>query len=331
MISRVAEHCFWMHRYVERAENMARLLQVNRNFVLDVNVPRAERWLPVVVVSGEQERFGELYTEEMTNDGELVEEYLTWNEDNPVSLLSSLRWARENARTIREVISLEMWRALNSTYRWMVDGEGRRLYQSERDEFYDRVRSSAALFDGVFHNTILHTEPYYFMLLGIYLERAGQTARILDVKHHQVNRDGAASAVDSARSLALLRSCSATEPFFKHVRAAPSGKTIAPFLVLEERFPRSVLHCLARARACLTDIRGFTQRAAPTRSAQLLDAVVGSLRAHTAGSLFETGLHTELTRVIDTAAEICSAFREDYFDPSFTSASPTLGVQSQKQ
>ena len=330
MISRVAENCFWMHRYVERAENTARLLHVNRNFVLDVNVPQEHRWHPVVVVSGEQDRFPELFSEEAAHDGEIVQEYLTWNEDNPVSVMSSIRWARENARTIREVVSLEMWQSINGTYHWMRGGEGRHLYQSDRDDFYDRVKEATAHFDGVFHNTILHEEPYHFMLLGMFIERAGQIARILDVKHHIVtsSANGGESAVEAAAGLALLRSCSATESYFKRVRAAPSGRTIAPFIVLEERFPRSVLHCLLRARACLAEIRGFTRRDHMTRSAEMLEDLVASLRAHDAGSLMDAGIHAELTRVIDQTAEVCAAIHEDYFDPSFASASQTGRVES---
>lgn len=329
MISRVAENCFWMHRYVERAENTARLLHVNRNFVLDVNVPLEQRWQPVIVVSGEQDRFPELYSEEAASDGEIVQEYLTWNENNPVSILSSIRWARENARTIREVISLEMWQSINATYHWLAGGEGRLEYQSDRDDFYDRIKECTAHFDGVFHNTILHEEPYYFMLLGMFIERAGQIARIIDVKHHTVgNGQKGESAVEAAHGLALLRSCSATESFFKRVRAAPSGRTIAPFVILEERFPRSVLHCLARARACLTEIRGFTRRAEPTPSADMLEALVDSVRRHDAGSLHAAGVHQELTRVIEATSEVCAAIHEDYFDPSFSSASQSGRVES---
>ncbi len=330
MISRVAENCFWMHRYVERAENMARLLHVNRNFVLDVNVPVEHRWHPVIVVSGEQDRFPELLSEEAADDGEIVQEYLTWNEDNPVSIMSSIRWARENARTIREVISLEMWQSLNASYHWMRGGDGRQSYQADRDEFFDRVKEATAHFDGVFHNTILHEEPYYFMLLGMYLERAGQTARIIDVKHHMVTHsgNGGETAVEAAHGLALLRSCSATESYFKRIRRPPSGATIAPFIVLEERFPRSVLHCLARAQACLGEIRSFTRRSDDARSSAGLDALVASLRAHDADSFMGAGVHAELTRVIDATAEVCAAIHEDYFDPTFASASQSGLVES---
>ena len=107
MICRVAESCFWMHRYVERAENLSRLLKVNRSFLLDVPEGVADRWFPLIIVSGEQELFGEIHPPSAGDDGEIVEAYLTWEERSPVSVITSLRWARENARTTREVISLD--------------------------------------------------------------------------------------------------------------------------------------------------------------------------------------------------------------------------------
>lgn len=330
MISRVAEQCFWLHRYVERAENTARLLGVNRSFLLDVRLPARDRWAPVIVVSGEQARFADLFDEaDAANDDEVVQEYLTWNEDNPVSIASSVRWARENARVLREVISLEMWQSLNGTYHWLRGGEGHRLYADDRDEFYDHVKNAIAQFDGILHNTILHEEAYHFMLLGLYLERAGQTARIIDVKHHQIGDGTSAgeSAVEAAHALSLLRSCSATESYFKRVRAAPSGRTIAPFLVLEQRFPRSVLHGLARARDCVAAIRRFSGRTTPTQSAELLEALVTSVERHDADSLLAAGIHEELTRIVDTVAEVCNAIHIDYFDPAL-SASQSAALQS---
>ena len=127
MISRVAESCFWLNRYVERVEVLARMLGVNFALQLDLELPKAERWRPLVVVCGQEADFLKRTEPDRADDPELVQEYLTWNEDNPSSLWSSLRAARENARTIRETISLEIWETLNDLWVWLGERGARRL------------------------------------------------------------------------------------------------------------------------------------------------------------------------------------------------------------
>lgn len=317
MISRVAESCFWLSRYVERADNTSRIASVNHAFVLDVDLPAREQWWPIVVVAGEQERIRGHVPEESLYDGEQVLEYLTWSEDNPVSLASSVHWARENARTIREVVSLEMWESLNAFFHWLRGGPGRRLYDEDPEAFFTRVREQAAAFQGTAQSTMLHEEAFDFMRLGMLLERAGWTARILDVKHHRLGLDGAhaeESPVEAAHAIALLRSCSAIDPFFRRVHGAPTGRRVVEFLVSTKSFPRSVLHCLDRAWR-------FVQRVQPAsgttgeRSEKLLRALVQDLRGLSVEDLFERGLHDELTRIIDTTSEVCQAVHADYFAP----------------
>ncbi|WP_428264696.1 alpha-E domain-containing protein [Haliangium sp.] len=324
MISRVAESCLWLFRYIERAENMARLLRVNRSFVLDVHLPARDRWRPVIVVSGEEKRYVDRFSVEAGFDGAQVQDYLTWDEDNPVSIFSSVKWARENARTIREVISLEMWEALNGLWHWLRSSEGRAAYGEDREAFYRYVQEQSQLLQGVCHNTVLHEQPFDFMRLGMLLERAGQTARIIDVEHHLLGEAPASngeSALEAAQWLALLRMCSATEPFFKRMRRPPQGRAVIAFLVLEPRFPRSVLHCLDRAWNFARRIAADTGRQDALASTALLAALVESVRAHTPATLFERGVHTELTRIIDQTAEVCAAVHGDYFNPTFDALS----------
>jgi len=315
MISRVAESCFWLNRYVERAESTSRLLSVNRAFELDVDLPERERWWPIVVVAGEQDRIKEHLSGDDLHASEAVQEYLTWSEDNPVSIASSAYWARENARTIREVISLEMWEILNAFWHWLRGGAGRRMYRDDRESFYRYVRERSVLFLGSSHGTMLHEEPFDFMRLGMLLERAGWTARILDVKHHIVALgadSGPESPLETAQAIALLRSCSATDSFFKQVQSAPTGRRVVEFLLKAENLPRSVLHCLDRAW-------NFMRRVQPAsgvtgeRSARMLSALLEDLRGLSAEEIFARGLHEELTRIIDTTAEVCAAVQEDYF------------------
>jgi uncharacterized alpha-E superfamily protein len=317
LISRVAESCFWLSRYVERTENCARLLSVNRSFVLDVDLAPAERWWPIVVVAGEQDRIKEHLPAESFHDDEQMQEYLTWSEDNPISLLSSVQWARENARTIREVISLEMWQTLNSFWHWLSGGKGRRMYRRDPEAFYRHVREQSALFQGTAQQTMLHETAYDFMRLGMLLERAGWTARILDVKHHLAGAThdaGQESPLEAAHAIALLRSCSATDPFFRQVQAAPTGQRVVTFLLEEDAFPRSVVHCLDRAWRFLQRVRPEHGKTG-AESAALLSGLLEELRGREAGELFELDLHVQLTHIIDRTADVCDAIRRDYFAP----------------
>lgn len=327
MISRVASNCFWMHRYVERVENMARMLQVNFAFVLDVSLPAVERWKPFIIVSGEEQRFRELIGEDGFADGEKVQAYLTWDERCPVSIYTSLHWARENARTIRETISLEMWESMNEFWLWMKEGRAREDYERDRYSFYTKVKERCQLFHGICHNTILNAEPFDFMRLGMLLERASQTARILDVKYHAFGTEAAReeSASEVAQWLALLKSCAASEAFLKMNRNVLTGPAVASFLILQDKFPRSVMHCLTRAQRFLNRVGDPLALDRPKTAANQLAALLQHVAPLTIDRILEAGLHKELTGIVNRVADICTAIHVDYFDP------PMSVLQSQSQ
>lgn len=321
MIARVAESCFWLHRYVERVDNTARLLGVNFAFLLDVPGAAVERWRPLLVVAGVEQPYIARYGAGLLDDGDRVQDYLVWDESNPVSVANSLHYARENARTIRETLSLEAWAALNRFWLWLQAPETRELYRDERPVFYERIRESCHLFHGVCGDTLLHEEPFEFMRLGMFLERAAQTARILDTKYHSIGptgEDGETSA-EVAEWLAILRSCSAYEPYFKRVDGPLSGRAVAEFLLLDPSFPRSVLHCLLRAWNFLELIGQDRPEAIGRRSAGLLIDLLTRLRQTSIQQVLEGGLHATLTDVVDQLAVICNAVEEDYFRGTFSS------------
>src|SRR5438034_1228907 len=133
MISRVAELCFWMSRYLERSENTARVLDVNRTLLLDFDVPAEQQWKPLLIISG-------IHDFADSANAEAVQHHLTWDEENPCSIVSSLAYARENARIIREVISGDMWERINFYYLWMHEPMARVMYDYDRNEFYSRIK-----------------------------------------------------------------------------------------------------------------------------------------------------------------------------------------------
>ncbi|HET8723059.1 MAG TPA: alpha-E domain-containing protein [Anaeromyxobacteraceae bacterium] len=303
MISRVADHCFWLGRYLERAESTARVLGVTRNLALDVGLNPRHVWLPVIIVSGEEERYASA-RQGRPDDGERVQDYMTWDEENPSSIRRSLGAARDNARSIREVVSLETWEALNALYLWMGSPRARTEWREDRHAFYRRIRTSVQSLQGIVRGTMLFDDAMHFMLLGTMLERAGQTARILDVHHHAFRALGSHEVIETALWLALLRACSGFEPFMKVHRGRVSADAVARFLVLEPLFPRSVRFALRAAVSRFERLRPPAEASLPGAvSAERLRAL--ALWVAGLESDFDVaGLHAILTRVVDETAAI---------------------------
>ncbi len=332
MISRVAESCFWLNRHLERVEVLARILDVNLAFQLDVDLRDAERWRPIVVVSGQELDYLERTPSGQIDDPEVAQEYLAWSADNPSSLVSSLESARENARTIRETISLEMWESLNDLWLWTRERDARRLYGSDRHAFYVQLRDRCQLLHGIAESTLLHEEPFWFMRLGTTLERASQTARMLDLKYHSIGpRVGEIEMpAEAAQWLATLRFCCAIEPFFKRDFEELSGQAIAHFLLFDPGFPRSVLCTLQRATNLLIMIR---QGSGPVgeRTGEMLGGMLRRLEAMSGEGTAGDDLHATLTWVVQTTAEVCDAVRTDFFDPAPVAPRRRPGTAAQTQ
>jgi uncharacterized alpha-E superfamily protein len=311
VISRVADHLFWLGRYLERAESAARVCLVTRNLALDGELEPRHAWQPAVIVSGEEEAFRGRHGDEAFSDGEKVQAWLTWEETNLSSLQRTVSAVRDNARSIREVLSLETWEAVNELHLWMR-GAGQDAWLDDRHGFYRAIRQASQLCLGVVHGTMLHDDAFDFIMLGVMLERAGQTARILDVHHHALSHLETHRVVEMSLWLTLLRACSGFEPFTKRFQGEATAATVARFLVLDARFPRSVNHCLhlagkklARVRAADADLRGHSL----TRLRALEAWVVDETRPH-----IEAGqLHRLLTHVVDETHSICEEIGRELF------------------
>jgi uncharacterized alpha-E superfamily protein len=304
MISRVADHCFWLGRYLERAESGARVLGVTRNLALDVGLNPRHLWLPVIIVSGEEERYAAHPSGGAADDGEQVQEYMTWDDQNPSSIRRSLGAARDNARSIREVVSLETWEALNALYLWAGSPRARVEWREDRHAFYRRIRTSAQSLLGIIRGTMLHDDALAFIFLGVMLERAGQTSRVLDVHHHAFRHLGSHVVIETALWLALLRACSGFEPFMKLHQGQVGPDAVARFLVLEPAFPRSVRFSLRAAVTRLERIRPPSEPGLPgAESWRRLHALATWVAAREVD--FDPGaLHPLLTHVVDETGAI---------------------------
>ena len=339
MISRVADHCFWFGRYLERAESTARLLQVTSTLALDSDLTQLECWEPVIITAGEEERFLELCGPGAAADGEVVQEYLTFNDEVPVCLRRSIAAARENARSVREVVSLEAWESINELHLWIQGPAARTAFEEHRYGFYRHVRRETQLCMGLLRGAMLHDAPLDFIWLGLLLERIGQTARILDVHHHalltaqaagleaqgrraaqrQVQGRGEQSqgqgvgaplaeahpVLEVAVWLSLLRACYGFEPFMKTHRGAVTGEAVAAFLIFESRFPRAIRHCVRRAREGVAQVRPPGNGPPPLLALARLKALEDRLDAQAQTPLDEAGVHELLTAVVDETQAAC--------------------------
>ena len=330
MISRVAEHCFWFGRYVERAESTARLLQATRTLVFDAGLPVTQCWQPLVIVSGEYPSFCERFGAAAAGDGERVQAELTWSPDIAVSLASSVRAARECGRVIRDVLSLDTWETINELYHFLGRDSTRQLYREDREELYRSVRRGTQLTLGLVRSTMLHDEPMSFLWLGAMIERAGQVARLLDMHHHTIElereRQDAHDIVKVALWLSLLRACSGAEAFMKRHQGRVSAQALVSFLLFESSFPRSLRYCLRSSRSLLRAIwpaggESGTERPSTAR----LDALLGHLEAHEE-IIGAADIHALLTHIVDESTAICTLVSTDILGPPSKPADVALAA-----
>jgi uncharacterized alpha-E superfamily protein len=313
MLSRVAEAIYWMNRQVERAENVARFVEVNLNLMLDAPGGEAEQWTPIIATTGDTELFAERYAEPTR---ERVFEFLTFDRSYPNSILSCFRMARENARSVREVISSEMWLHLNRSYLMVKDAAAAPDVLQQPSEFFQRVRQASQEWVGVTNLTMTHDEAFHFGRLGRSIERADKTSRILDVKYFILLPSAAdvGSPFDELQWTALLKSASAFEMYRRRYgRIEPAN--VVEFLLLANNFPRSVRYCVAQAEDSLraiTDEHGTTGHAALDVGRRL-----GKLRANLdyadVRDVMKSGLHEHLDALQSQLNGVGEAISATYF------------------
>ena len=254
MLSRVANSIYWLSRYTERAENVSRIIDVNLQMMLDLPSGSNQQWMPLVSISGDDAAFAARYA---TPTRENVIKFLALDVENPNSIVSCLRAARENARTVREAISSEMWEQVNTSYLTVTAAASSHALVHSPYSFFSEVKKASQLFDGVTDATMLHGEGWHFYRMGRLIERADKTSRLLDVKYYILlpSVTDVGTPLDDIQWAAVLRSASALEMYRKrHGHIAPDN--IVKFLVLDHEFPRSIHHCLTAANDSLHEISG---------------------------------------------------------------------------
>lgn len=294
MLSRVADSIYWLNRSIERAENVARFVDVNLNLILDLPAGIGQQWEPLVTITGDLELFQKLYGKA---SAENVIKFLTFDRKYPNSIISCLQRARENARSIREIISSEMWEQVNTFY-LMVNEAAQTTDLDMLPDFFEQVKLASHRFAGVMDATMTHNEGWHFGQMGRLLERADKTTRILDVKYFLLlpSAEWVGTPLDQIQWIALLKSASAYEMYRKcQHRITPSN--VAEFLILNREFPRSIHFCLRQVESCLHEITGTpvgTWCNSAERSIGKLCAQMGYL---TIEDVIEVGMHEFLDQM----------------------------------
>jgi len=289
MLSRVADSLYWMSRYLERAENVARFVDVNLHLCLDLPGPEAEQWSPLVSASGHRDDFLARYGEP-TRDN--VIRFLVLDPDSPNSISSCVAQSRENARWIRQFITVEMWELLNRFYLDFRRAAGRFGTGWVTHEFLETVVSASQMFLGVVDATMSRGEGWHFCRMGRLLERADKTSRILDMKYFHLLPTPAYvnTPYDDILWAAALRSTSALEMYRKEYhRIDPAS--VVNFLVLHREFPRAIHHCVRLAEKSVLAVSGTRPGTYRNRAERELGRLRADLDYANVEDLFESGLH----------------------------------------
>jgi uncharacterized alpha-E superfamily protein len=312
MLSRVADSVYWMSRYVERAENVARFIDVNNNLALGAGETIEEQWAPLVYTTGDHglflERYGEFTRQQVLH-------FLMFDRDNPNSLLSCVEKARENARTIREVISSAMWEELNVFFHLVRAAAGRPVPQDEMHLFCNQVKRASHVLLGATRVTMSHGEAWHFARLGRLLERADNTSRIVDVQYYLLLPDpqDVGTSLDIVRWSAMLKSTSALEMYRRgHGRILPAK--VADFLILDRLFPRSVHFCLIKAHESLQNVAGSFSGTFRTRAEQQMGRLRSEMDYTRIEEVIERGLHEYIDDLQTQLNAIGEAIYEDFFE-----------------
>ena len=307
MLSRAADSIYWIGRYMERAENVARFIDVNLHHMLDLPPGTPEQWKPLVAVTGDLYRFLERYE---TTTRETAIQFLTFDAGNPNSLLSCLRAARENARSIRDVISSDMWEHLNATFLQVSDDDALERVRQSPYAFMSELKLAGRLFEGLTDDTMSHGEAWHFCRLGRLIERADKISRMVDFKHFL---PGGAPMEEIEWSV-VLQSANALELYRKrHGRLL--REMIVEFLLLDREFPRSVQFCLTRAEESLHAITGTPIGTFRILAEQRLGQLRSELAFARAEEILADGLH-EFVDMLQLKLNLASdAVTEAFFVP----------------
>jgi uncharacterized alpha-E superfamily protein len=248
MLARVAENIYWMARYIERAENMARLINVNANLILDLPKGLSPIWGQLIAITGAEDKYSHSALDERS-----VLKFLISDPSSPVSILSCLSYGRENARTIRDVIPREVWETINGTYLYAKEQSVQALNKRNRYGFLKEVIAQCQTLTGTLSGTMNHDAGYVFLRIGRYLERADMTSRIVDIRSANLLPDvtQAAATYENLQWMSVLSSLTGYQMYRREMQLRVQRTEVLRFLFQSTVFPRSLSFCINAVQSAM--------------------------------------------------------------------------------
>ena len=313
MLRRIADHLFWMARYLERAEWRARLADVNFHLLVESPTGDPHPWAPLLAITGEAELFARDYN---TPSEDRVLEFFTFDARNPSSIVACINFARENARGLRHRISSELWIEINTLHLEAQNWSPEVFQRPGVYAFFAELRNRFYRIAGINHSTLPRDLEFDFIQVGTMLERAENVTRMLDVKYHYLLPKVAdvGGPIDRMQWAAVLRSASALEAYRRAYGNLIAVERVVEFLLFDSSFPRSARFCLDRLETALDRIRETTAAPASARAPadSACESLAYALRDNDVGRVIGEGLHEFLMKVQDHCAEIGSVIYDHY-------------------
>ncbi len=330
MLSRTAENLFWLGRYMERAENVARLVDAARLMAAlprETGAPLSNEWASIMIAAGAREIYGDAV--DRANAGMAVD-HLFFAEQNPSSLRNCIAAARENARATRTALTQECWEAINGAWSELRTWESFSAGGAGLADRIDWIKAQSALFRGAVIGTMMRYDHYNFIELGAAIERVDSTARLLDVKYHVLlpSVDDVGSSADHYQWLSLLQASTAQRAYYFATKSEVTARGVAAFLILEPRFPRSIRFNVARLVETLKDLEAYYGQ--PASCQDEAESFTEDLESRSIDDIFAVGLHQFLTSVIERNYNLAEALGRAYgFAPIISGTAGADDTQGQ--
>ena len=305
MLSRVAESIYWLARYIERAENTARIVMVNANLVLDTPKGMSPGWRPLITLTGSHELYDQIYADSSERN---VVKFLTGDTKNPGSISSSLWFARENARTVRDVVPRETWEYINDLHIYAKDNLQSGLSQRGRYDYLKRIIAGAQQITGMLAGTMSHDAPYDFLRIGRNLERGEMTIRIIDVcTANLLTSQAELKPFENIQWMSVLKSLSGYQMYRRRMQARVRRTEVLKFLLQTRDFPRAFYHCLCEVEASLTHLPRHDKVLA------ILDAAKKTVLNADIAQLEQQALHVFIDELELALADLTEQLKASYF------------------
>jgi len=309
MLGKAANGLFWMYRYLERAENTSRLIETGQRIALTRMGASDDEWRSVLLTAGVYEGFQDQY-DELTKDAAI--DWMLRSKDNPSSVLMSVMSARQNARMVRTSLTHDVWESMNASYMRTTDMLKRKVPDRDLSKVLGAIRQGGALVKGMTQGTMMRNDVFDFARIGTFLERADNTARILDVKYYVLlpSVRAVGSSMDNVQWETILSSVSARGGFRMEYGSQIDPRDIVQFLILDGRMPRSLAFCIGKLR----DNLGYLAMNYDTKppSVDMVHEIEATCLGRTVDEIFDQGLHEYIQTILSRLRALGQQIQVDY-------------------